>query len=191
MHPTLKIIKTAFTVEQLEFFDLPQVALAGRSNVGKSSLINCLAGQKKLAKISSTPGKTRSINFYHALPEDFFLVDLPGYGYAQTSKKERAKWGKLIEYYVQKATGLRAVAVLLDARLTPQKLDLELVGYLQSIAMPILPVLTKMDKCKQRELALRQKEWQEILRTTIPLPFSSKTGRGKETLWTHLASITS
>ncbi len=183
MHRTLELLSTVFTPAQLERYPEPQIALAGRSNVGKSSLINCLAGRKKLAKISSTPGKTRSLNFYQVNPENFFLVDFPGYGYAKISKKERAKWGELIDHYLRDTRELRAVGVLLDSRLSPQKLDLELVGYLQAIKIPIIAVLTKADKCKQRELAARQKEWKDILKGPAPLIFSAKTGKGREKLW--------
>lgn len=188
MHRTLEIVKTAFTPDQLEAYPQPQIALAGRSNVGKSSLINCLAGRKSLAKISSTPGKTRSLNFYQVAPDDFLLVDFPGYGYARTSKTERAKWGTLIDGYLRETRMLRAVAVLLDSRLTPQKLDLELVGYLQSMNIAVIAVLTKADKCKQRELAARQKEWRDILKGPAPLVFSSKTGRGRDKLWDIMAA---
>lgn len=189
MHRTLEIISTVFTPEQLERFPEPQIALAGRSNVGKSSLINCLAGRKKLAKISSTPGKTRSLNFYQVSPEGFYLVDFPGYGYARTSRKERAKWGALIDHYLRDTRELMAVGVLLDSRLAPQKLDLELVGYLQSINIPIIAVLTKADKCKQRDLAKRQNEWKDILKGASPVLFSAKTGKGREKLWEIIVQL--
>ncbi|MGE4506318.1 MAG: ribosome biogenesis GTP-binding protein YihA/YsxC [Desulfovibrionaceae bacterium] len=187
MHRTLEIVKTVFEPKQLEPFDLPQIALAGRSNVGKSSLINCLAGRKALAKTSSTPGKTRSLNFYHVSPDDFLLVDFPGYGYARTSKQERAKWGALIDHYLRSTAGLRAVGVLLDSRIPPQELDLELVGYLQSMNVPVIAVLTKVDKCKQQEIARRGNEWKQLLKGPAPLSFSSKTGRGRDKLWQILA----
>ncbi|MBU1248023.1 MAG: ribosome biogenesis GTP-binding protein YihA/YsxC [Proteobacteria bacterium] len=189
MHRTLEIISTVFTPAQLEHYPEPQIALAGRSNVGKSSLINCLAGRKSLAKISSTPGKTRSLNFYQVRPDGFFLVDFPGYGYARTSKVERSKWGTLIDHYLRQTKELKAVGVLLDSRLEPQKLDLELVGYLQAMSIPIIAVLTKADKCKQRDLAARQNEWQDILKGTRPLLFSSKTGKGSEKLWQIIADF--
>jgi GTP-binding protein len=188
MHRTLELIKTVFEINQLEALDAPQVALAGRSNVGKSSLVNCLAGRKALARISATPGKTRSLNFYLVHPDNFYLVDLPGYGYAKTSKVERAKWGRLIEKYVQDTPQLQAVAVLLDGRIPPQKIDLELVAYLKAAGIPLIPVLTKVDKCKQKDLAKRVHEWRDLLGTdNTPVQFSSKTGRGREKLWDKLA----
>lgn len=192
MNRTLELVKTVFEPNQLEVMDAPQVALAGRSNVGKSSLVNCLAGRKALARISSTPGKTRSLNFYLVRPDDFFLVDLPGYGYARTAKTERAKWGKLIERYVQGNQMLQAMIVLLDSRLPPQRLDLELVSYLKGSGIPLLAVLTKVDKCKQKDLAHRTNEWRDLLGSgNTPLHFSSKTGRGRDKLWSLLAETVS
>ena len=190
MHSQLSLIKTIYTLDQLEIMPKPQIALAGRSNVGKSSLINCLAGRKALAKTSSTPGKTRSLNFYLVHPEDFYLVDLPGYGYARCSKKEREKWARLIERYFQNNEFLKAVVIIIDARLTPQTLDLELATYVQNIGLKLIPVLTKADKCKQKQKNAIQKTWQELLGLTeSPLLFSSKTGQGKNKLWQILKSM--
>jgi len=184
MNRTIELVKTIYEIKQLENFDEPQIALAGRSNVGKSSLVNRLAGRKKLAKISSKPGKTRSLNYYKVNPDGYFLVDLPGYGYAKCSKTERAKWAKLIEAYMTGTPQLKAVAVLLDSRLTPQKIDMELTSYLRSLGIPVIPVLTKADKPKQRELSKLQSQWKDILQQkSDPLLFSSKTGKGEEKLW--------
>lgn len=188
MNRTIELVKTIYEIKQLEDFDEAQIALAGRSNVGKSSLVNRLAGRKSLAKISSKPGKTRSLNYYRVNPDGFYLVDLPGYGYAKCSKAEREKWAKLIEAYIRDNTRLKAVAVLLDSRLSPQKLDLELTSYLRSLGIPIIPVLTKSDKPKQRERALLQNQWQDILQQDRkPICFSSKTGMGEAKLWDLLA----
>lgn len=189
MQPSLELIATIYTPEQLATapLDVPQIALAGRSNVGKSSLVNRLAGSKKLAKTSSTPGKTRSINFYRVHPAGYHLVDLPGYGYARISKAERAKWGELIEAYLRKASGLRAVAVLLDSRLDPQRLDIDMVSWLRQSGTPALAVLTKADKCTQRDLSRRQAQWRDLMRMpTPPLLFSSATGKGLAGLWRAL-----
>ncbi|EPR42275.1 GTP-binding protein engB [Desulfovibrio sp. X2] len=189
MPPSLTLVSTVYTPAQLRDapLDAPQVALAGRSNVGKSSLINRLAGAKKLAKISATPGKTRSINFYRVEPDGYYLVDLPGYGYARTSKVERAKWAELIEKYLADAPGLKAVAVLLDSRLDPQALDMEMVSWLRQSGVPALAVLTKADKCSQRDLARRQSQWRDLMRSTVsPLLFSAVSGKGTESLWKRL-----
>jgi GTP-binding protein len=190
MNSQLRLIKTIYTLDQLKIMPGPQIALAGRSNVGKSSLINCLAGKKALAKTSSTPGKTRSLNFYLVHPEDFYLVDLPGYGYARCSKKEREKWARLIERYFQNNEFLKAVVIIIDARLTPQTLDLELATYVQNIGLKLIPVLTKADKCKQKQKNSIQKTWQDLLGLLDPpLLFSSKTGQGKNKLWQILKSM--
>ena len=114
-------------------------------------------------------------------------MDLPGYGYARRSQAERAKWGALIEHYLKDNLGLRAVAVLLDVRVTPQQSDLELVSWLRHANIPILPVLTKCDKVNQREQAARQREWRDLLGgAATPLCFSSVTKQGREALWAAL-----
>jgi len=187
MNRTFVLVKTAYELSQLTPSDGPQVALAGRSNVGKSSLINCLAGRKGLAKVSSTPGKTQSVNFFRVEPAGYTLVDLPGYGYARRSQSERVKWGQLIEHFLTDNPGLRAVAVLLDVRVTPQQSDLELVGWLRHQGISILPVLTKCDKVNQREQAARQREWRDLLAgAATPIRFSSVTGMGRDALWAAL-----
>lgn len=191
MKRELKLIKTIYTLEQLKCDPLSQIAIAGRSNVGKSSLINCLAGQKKLAKTSSSPGKTRSLNFYLILPEKFYLVDLPGYGYAKCSKKEREKWANLIYHYLNNNPYLKAIIILLDSRLSPQKLDLELISFLEQENIKIVPVLTKIDKCTQKEISRQVKNWLPILNTDPKdlILFSSKTGKGKNKLWQKLIDL--
>ena len=184
---SLSLEKTIYTMDQLETMPRAQVAMAGRSNVGKSSLLNCLAGRKQLAKISSSPGKTRSLNFYQVIPDDFYLVDLPGYGYARCSKKEREKWRQLIQRYMENNVYLTAVVALFDCRLTPQALDLELARYVTSIGITLIPVLTKADKCKQRDRAKIQKSWQDLLDLPKqPICVSSKTGMNRDRLWDML-----
>lgn len=188
MNRTLELVKTIYLMDQLEEFEVPQVALAGRSNVGKSSLINCLSGRKALARISSSPGKTRSLNHYLVKPDNFHLVDLPGYGYAKTSKAERDKWAQLIETYIADNQWLKAVIVLLDSRIPPQKLDLELTSYLKNIGIPIIPVLTKADKTKNKDRDKIRSQWKSLLQTErAPLLVSSKTGMNREKLWDILA----
>ncbi|CCO24642.1 ribosome biogenesis GTP-binding protein YihA/YsxC [Maridesulfovibrio hydrothermalis] len=185
MDNTLTLIKTVYEINQLELVAAPQIILAGRSNVGKSSLINCLASRKKLAKISSTPGKTRSLNYYEVEPHGYYIVDLPGYGYAKCSKTERAKWGKLIDRYLQDNAYIAAAAVLLDSRLTPQKNDIEMISYFKHCNVPILPIMTKSDKTKQRERAKVQSQWEDILKVK-PLCVSSKSGMNRTNLWNLL-----
>jgi len=138
--------KTIYTLEQMERVALPQVALTGRSNVGKSSLLNCLARRKNLAKTSSVPGKTRSLNYYLVQPGDFYLVDLPGYGYAKRPKSERQLWGRVMQRFFSQNNKLIGLILVLDCRLPPQVPDMELLAMARDLAVPLLPVLTKADK---------------------------------------------
>lgn len=187
MHYTLTLESTIYTPSQMQLPDAPQLALAGRSNVGKSSLINALAGRRALAKTSSTPGKTRSINLYRVTPGDFYLADLPGYGYARASHTDRNAWAQLIHTYLTGTPHLRALVVLLDSRIAPQQLDLDLVTYAQEHHIPLLPVLTKVDKTSLKERAQVARRWADILgRPNPPLAVSSRTGLGIAALWQHL-----
>lgn len=175
---------TIYTLDQLGEMALPQLALAGRSNVGKSSLLNRLAGRKNLAKTSSTPGKTRSLNFYRVEPENFYLVDLPGYGYARCSKAERQKWAMLINKYLSRNTHILGVVALLDSRIPPQRVDMDLISYISQQGIEVIPVLTKADKCKQPVRSATQSAWQRILHTsTKPLLISSHSGMNIDKLW--------
>ena len=183
MNPVLTLETTAYTLAQIADLPHAQIALAGRSNVGKSSLVNALAGRKSLAKISSTPGKTRSLNFYRVEPDAFYVVDLPGYGYARCSKQERDKWAGLIQRYLTTCPTLKALALLLDCRLPPQKLDVQLAEFARNNAIPLLPVLTKADKCNQRERAERQAEWRKLLGGATPLVTSAQSRMGIDALW--------
>jgi GTP-binding protein len=179
---------TAFTRDQLPECAETQIAMAGRSNVGKSSLINALAGRKNLARISATPGKTRSINFFRAAPWNFYLVDLPGYGYARASHQERAGWAKLLERYLLQTKTLRVLVLLLDCRLPPQKSDIELTDFAGGLRFSVLPVLTKTDKCNRRECERRQMEWQKLLGQK-PLLTSSVKRTGIDELWAKLVAL--
>ncbi len=188
--PTLVLEATAFTEAQLLHPLLPQVALAGRSNVGKSSLINALAGRKNLAKTSATPGKTRSINYYRIEPGPGYIVDLPGYGYAQCSQAERRKWAVLLEHYLSGTPGLTALVLLLDSRVTPQKADRELAAFAAARALPLIPVLTKADKCSKKELNACKRAWSVLLPEEL-LVTSSQKRTGMEELWSALQSMLS
>jgi GTP-binding protein len=178
----IELEKTIYEAERMETIRAPQVALAGRSNVGKSSLVNRLAGRKKLARISSTPGKTRSVNFYKVRGRDYYLVDLPGYGYAKASKADREKWAGLVQSYFEANPEVRAVVLLLDSRLDPQNKDLELLSYVEAMDISLIAVLTKADKCKQKERDKRRNQWKALLGGRAPLLFSSRTGMGSEKL---------
>ncbi len=164
--------------------DKPEFAFIGRSNVGKSSLINMLANRKQLAKTSNTPGKTQTINHF-IINEHWYLVDLPGYGYASVSKTLKAGFGKIIDNYVLNRENLDCLFVLLDARLEPQKIDLSFLEWAGSAGVPIALIFTKCDKLSANELAKSMKRYQQVLEKNweeIPPNFmtSSETRRGKE-----------
>lgn len=171
----------------------PEYAFIGRSNVGKSSLINMLTGRKKLAMTSSTPGKTMLINHF-AINNEWFLVDLPGYGYAKRGKKEMEKLRNLIEYYVLERKELTCLFVLIDSRLTPQRIDLEFIQWLGEEGVPFSIIFTKADKNKTGELRKNvnrfldelRKEWEEL-----PLHFvtSSAQGRGRDEVLDYIDQI--
>lgn len=190
MRPTLILETTAYTMGQLPEAPGAQIALAGRSNVGKSSLINALAGRRALAKVSSVPGKTRSVNFYRVEPHGFHLVDLPGYGYARASHAERRAWGVLLQRYIESNRALKAMVLLLDARLPPQKSDLEMSEFARAAGMPLIPTLTKADKCRQKELAATASQWRGIL-GVAPLVTSSEKRTGMDALWKALVAAAS
>ena len=157
-----------------------QIALAGRSNVGKSTLLNKLVGRKGIAKVSTTPGKTRSLNFF-LVNNRFYLVDLPGYGYAKVSKAERKDWGKLVESYLKKSSSLAGLILLLDCRRDPTDGDLELMDWLDHRQIPMLTVVTKADKLTRdkmnRKLAVVEKEL-----GVSAIGFSAVSGVGKREL---------
>ncbi|MEE0947392.1 MAG: ribosome biogenesis GTP-binding protein YihA/YsxC [Bacteroidales bacterium] len=166
---TAEFVKSSQYLEQCPEPDMPEFAFIGRSNVGKSSLINMLVEKKDLAKTSSQPGKTQLINHF-LINEEWYLVDLPGYGYAKTSMENRKKWRKMIEDYLLKRVNLLTVFVLVDSRLEPQKIDLEFINFLGENQVPITLIFTKTDKqsAKKTEESLeRFKEslseyWEEL-----------------------------
>ena len=154
-------IKSVYHLKDLPKQKLPEVILCGRSNVGKSSFINSLFNRKNLAKISSTPGKTRSINYYN-IDDKFYLVDLPGYGYAKTSKKEREFWGNLISEYMETTSGISLAFHLIDSRHKPTDLDIGLNALLHHSEIPYIVLLSKSDKLKQSEQSLSKKRITEF-----------------------------
>ncbi len=186
--PELILEQTLYTLDQLKNAGqgLAHIALAGRSNVGKSSLINALAKRKQLAKVSATPGKTRSVNLYRVAKQDLYLTDLPGYGYAKRSKSERELWGNLIEKYLLECENLAAIAILLDCRLDPQEADIIMVQFAINHNIPIIPILTKADKCTQTLRHQRQSQWAVMIRDELALPVSAMTGLGLAELWQTL-----
>ncbi len=164
---------------------LPEVGFAGRSNVGKSSLINSLVGRKRLAMTSSTPGKTRTINFYR-VEEYLYLVDLPGYGFARVGKAVRESWRQLIEGYFRQSRHLRGVVLITDLRHEPSPLDLQMAEWVRSLSLPFVVAATKADKLSSAQLpaqlrlhreAFLQRGAEEVL------PYSAVDGRGRRELW--------
>ena len=160
--------------------DKPEIAFAGKSNVGKSSLINALMNRKSYARISATPGKTQTINFY-TINEEMYLVDLPGYGYAKVAKTEKRRWAELIDGYLESDRDIRLTFLLLDMRHAPSKDDLQMIEYLIAQEMPFVIVLTKADKLNKSQRKARM----EAFQTEIPyfsdihvIPFSAMTREG-------------
>jgi GTP-binding protein len=162
---------------------LPEVAFAGRSNVGKSSLINALVHRRKFARVSNTPGRTREINFFK-VNDQFILADLPGYGYARISKEKRAAWRPLIESYLKGSPALRGVVQLLDARRTPSEDDLQMLEFLAHRETPTLIIATKVDKLRKAERDPRFRELAKEAGVELDqiIPFSAETGEGRDEL---------
>lgn len=156
MLDNIVFVKSVYELDQIPGEKLPQLILCGRSNVGKSSFINSLFGKKSLAKTSSTPGKTRSINFY-LVDENFYIVDLPGYGYAKTSRQEREKWGKLISEYLKSNRSIVHALHIIDSRHNPTELDLLLNELLISSKIPYTFLMNKADKLTQSGYANKLK----------------------------------
>lgn len=162
---TAEFVQSTVHVKDCPSQEMPEYAFIGRSNVGKSSLINMLAGKKTLARISSTPGKTQTINHY-IINKDWFLVDLPGYGFAKTAQTNRAAWEKMIRNYLQNREQLICVFLLIDSRVKPQANDLAFMEWLANMQIPFLILFTKTDKLKLRELQKSVELYQQTLGQT-------------------------
>ena len=165
--------------------DKVEIAFAGKSNVGKSSLINALMNRKALARTSATPGKTQTINFYN-VNDVMYLVDLPGYGYAKVSEQEKIKWGQLIERYLNTSKQLKAVFLLIDIRHDPSANDKMMYEWIVSQGYHPIIIATKLDKLKRSQVAKHVKmikEGLKLLPGTIVIPFSAETKQGREEIW--------
>lgn len=171
--------------------DLPEVAFVGKSNVGKSSLINCMVNRKSLARTSQNPGKTRTINFYN-VENIVHFVDLPGYGYARASKEEIAKWGKMIEEYLLERPQLKSIILLIDIRHEPSGNDKMMYDWLKHYGYKIIIVTTKSDKLKRSQInkhtAMISKGL-NIAKEDILIPFSSETRDGRDKLWEIIKNV--
>ena len=166
----------------------PEFAFAGRSNVGKSSLINGLMNRKALARVSSAPGKTRTINYYR-INDAFYFVDLPGYGYAQVSKGEREAWGKMIEGYLTGSKSLKRIFLLVDIRHEPSALDKQMAGWIRQAGREPVVIATKLDKIKRSQRLGQLKilrEGLELPKDAVILPYSALSKEGREEIYAYL-----
>lgn len=194
----MKIKSASFVISKPHWKDcpaptMPEYAFIGRSNVGKSSLINALCNNKGLAKTSSTPGKTQLINHF-LINEDWYLCDLPGYGYAKVSKKSREEWGKMIRGYILNRENLMNTFVLIDSRIKPQQIDIDFMLFLGENGIPFSIIFTKADKLRQKELAQNVKNYEEALFQhweELPPYFitSSEKKTGKENVLNYIGDI--
>ena len=183
-------VKSAPDLKHCPMEGFPEIAVIGRSNVGKSSMINVLTGVKGLAKTSSVPGKTRTMNYY-LINNAFYLVDLPGYGYAQVSLAERERWKETLENYFAKREALQGVIVVLDSRRDATEKEASLYEWIRGYALPCVTVLTKCDKLSHGEVSKRTRLVKGELGIEKPILFSAMTGDGKVELGKEIDSILS
>lgn len=183
-----EFIISAVRPDQYPTDALPEIALAGRSNVGKSSLINRMIQRKNLARTSSQPGKTQQLNYYK-INEQVYFIDFPGYGYAKVSKTEREAWGKMIERYLKDREELKLVLLIVDIRHAPSKDDCLMYGWLKHFEIPTCIVVTKSDKIPKsqwdKQIKLVKQTLEADPRDTI-IRYSSETGEGRDQLWGHI-----
>jgi len=179
-----EFVKSAVAPRDYPKEPLPEVAFAGRSNVGKSSLLNCLLNRKNLARISSTPGRTQTINFFR-VNQKLFFVDLPGYGYAHVPIEVRKKWKPMVEAFLKEDSRLRLVILIADVRRDPNPDDATLLEWFQHYSLPFLVVMTKVDKVSRNEVGNRKQELIRFfgLEDDEVVPFSAVTGEGKNEIW--------
>ncbi len=183
-----EFVTSAVNKKQFPIVQYPEIAFAGKSNVGKSSLINSLLNRKNLVKTSSTPGKTRMINFF-SVNEIFFLVDLPGYGFAKVSRSMQVQWKQLVESYLSDRSSLRGVILIIDIRHGPTLQDLQLQEWLQSYRIPVLVVANKIDKLKKSQVAKHLQQIQVKMNLPeLPISHSSTKKIGRTEIWQVLQS---
>ncbi|GAA3615747.1 ribosome biogenesis GTP-binding protein YihA/YsxC [Secundilactobacillus similis DSM 23365 = JCM 2765] len=186
----VELVMSAVDPKQYPTTGQPEIALVGRSNVGKSSLTNVLINRNSYARTSSQPGKTQTLNFYH-VESQLYFVDVPGYGYAKVSKAEREKWGQMIETYLTSRETLRGVISLVDGRHAPTKDDQQMYTWLSYYDIPVLVVATKMDKIPKakwnKQLSLVKKTL-DMKKSDGLLAFSAQTKAGKEQVWDWIES---
>ena len=190
---TVEFIKSAAELSQAPFDGRPHLAVAGRSNVGKSTLINYLLGRRSLARTSGKPGHTRLLNFF-LVNNAFYLVDLPGYGYAAVHRQTKKQWGPMVHDYLENHTDLNALLLLMDLRREPGKEEVQLMSWLGETGLPFFPVLTKIDKLKPQARAKKIQLWSKQLREEEDFvgelfPVSAHLKKGREELWAQVEPL--
>jgi GTP-binding protein len=185
-----EFVTSAVKKDQYPPSELPEIAFAGKSNVGKSSLINTLLNRKQLVKTSSTPGRTQLINFFR-INNAMMFVDLPGFGYARVPEKIRKEWGPMIETYLTSRETLRGVVLIIDIRRNPGQYEFDLMDWLFHHNIPCLPVMTKADKLKKNNRILQHQKAAEILGMDLNdlLLFSTKSRQGREQVWDEITRL--
>ncbi len=179
-----------FQLRDIPYIPLPKIIFSGRSNVGKSSMINTLLNIKDIARVGKRPGKTRSVNFI-MINKEFFFVDLPGYGYAGVSKKMKNLWGNLIEGFLNREKYIKGAFILMDIRRDPEEEEFMLMDFLKGKEIPFIIVLTKCDKLGKNDRLKRIKRISEKLsmEASFIVPFSSKTKEGKDEVWKYIKTM--
>lgn len=185
-----EFVKSAFSQEHWIDDRRPEIAFLGRSNVGKSSLINSLLQRKGLARTSNTPGRTQSINYF-LINDEFYFVDLPGYGYAKVSKSMRSDWGVMAEEYLSQREQLVLCVQLIDSRHDPTRLDLQLNEWLNFNGKPHIAVATKSDKLSSNQLAKQLKAIRLALKFSEVIAYSAETGKGRDNVWKAIQTANS
>ena len=186
----IRMDMSAVKKEQYPDDGLPQIAFVGRSNVGKSSSINTLLNRKKIARVSQTPGKTRTINFYK-INSEFYFVDLPGYGYAKLSKEEKSSWGKVMEEYFINSKNLIHVFILVDIRHEPKEDDVLMLDFVRHYGIPVSIIATKSDKVTRNDAAISKRTIKSKMKLEGEriLPISALKKTGVEEIWNHVLEI--
>ena len=187
-----KFVQSVSNGKVIPSFDAPEIAIAGKSNVGKSSFINFMVNQNKLARTSGDPGRTRLVNFFEINGGEFYFVDLPGYGYAKASEEVKAKWGKMIENYLHTSKQLKAVFLLIDIRHDPSANDRMMYEWMVYQGFAPIIIATKLDKIKRSQIQKNVKAIREGLNVqpgTMIIPFSAETKQGRDEIWELIDSF--